>query len=232
MFESIDLYFRIGIRIFCINLPYDHYTTPSINPLLSFPSHCAKMANMKDREKTLPLIVRFFRHLSTVNHHRYAVMKNCFACGLYYQGLTHDLSKYAPSEFLVSVKYFQGYRSPYMKEKELKGYSLGWLHHKGRNRHHWEYWYDTINGVFGPQRMPYKYLVESVCDRVAACMTYEKDKYTKESALRYFNTRPDKRYMHPDTAMEMEKMLKLIADVGEKEAFKIFRKELKTGRKY
>ena len=82
-------------------------------------------------DKNIPLYRKFLMHLETVNHHRAEVMKNCFACGLYRQGLTHDLSKYEPAEFLVSVKYFQGYRSPYIYEKELHGYSLGWLHHKG-----------------------------------------------------------------------------------------------------
>lgn len=187
---------------------------------------------MNTANDTLPLPVRFIRHLNTVRKHRREVMKNCFACGLYRQGLLHDLSKYSPSEFLVSVKYFEGYRSPYMKEKQLKGYSLGWLHHKGRNRHHWEYWYDTINGIWGPQRMPYRYLVESICDRVAACRVYEKDRYTKESALRYYQTRNDRKYMHPETAAEMEKMLQMIAEDGESAAFAAFRKEIGTGRRF
>lgn len=187
---------------------------------------------MNRENRKLPYPIRFVRHLNTVNAHRWQVLRNCFACGLYMQGLTHDLSKYSPSEFLVSVRYFQGYRSPYMKEKELKGYSLGWLHHKGRNRHHWEYWYDTVNGVWGPQRMPYRYLLESVCDRVAACRIYEKQNYTKESALRYYMTRNDRFYMHPETAAEMEKMLRRIAEAGEKQAFAEFRKELGTGRRF
>lgn len=27
-------------------------------------------------------------------------------------------------------------------EREEKGYSSAWLHHKGRNKHHYEYWID------------------------------------------------------------------------------------------
>ena len=171
-------------------------------------------------------------HMKTINQHKAKVTQLCFRCHLYKQGILHDLSKYTWTELKTGFTYFQGFRSPIDAQKEDIGYSLSWLHHKGRNKHHWEYWYDTINGVFGPQRMPYKYLVESICDRVAACMTYEKDKYTKQSALNYFNTRPDRKYMHPETAKEMEKMLQLIADVGEQEAFRQFKKELKTGRKY
>jgi len=158
-------------------------------------------------------------HLSTVNHHRMEVMKNCFACGLYKQGLMHDMSKYEPTEFLVSVKYFQGYRSPYNYEKELYGYSMGWLHHKGRNKHHWEYWYDMIEGKWVPIEMPYPYLIEMVCDRVAACRIYQKEKYTKSSALEYFLSRNDRLYMHPETARQLEEILRDISIRGEEAVF-------------
>lgn len=180
---------------------------------------------MDKQTKTYSLAYRFFHHLHTVNTHRWLVLKNCFACGLYYQGLTHDLSKYSPAEFFVSVKYYQGFQSPYMKEKSIKGYSFGWLHHKGRNKHHWEYWYDTINGIWGPQPMPYRYLLESICDRVAACHVYEKDAYTNASALNYFLTRHDGDHMHPKTAAEIEEMLRMIAEQGEAEAFAQFKKK-------
>lgn len=166
------------------------------------------------------LFLRLGGHLHTVHMHRNMVRKNCFACGLYWQGLTHDLSKYSPSEFCPSVKYYQGYRSPYAYEKELLGYSAGWLHHKGRNRHHWEYWYDTIDGVFQPIEMPYRFLVEMVCDRVAASKTYLKDQYTSSSALEYFLKKKESAYMHPKTRKELYKILKMISDEGEKTVFR------------
>ena len=50
-------------------------------------------------------------------------MKYCFKAGLYKQGLLHDLSKYAPIEFLPGVKYYQGTRSPNEIERLEKGYS-------------------------------------------------------------------------------------------------------------
>ena len=185
---------------------------------------------MKKEEYSYPY--RFIHHLHTVDRHRYEVMKNCFACGLYEQGLTHDLSKYSPSEFWVSVKYFMGWCSPYMKEKQIKGYSLGWLHHKGHNRHHWEFWYDMIDGRWVPIKMPYRYVVEMVCDQVAASKVYQKDKYTEESALNYFLSRKDKEYMHPDTARELEKILRHIAVHGEAETFAILKRNLKNNYIY
>ncbi len=170
---------------------------------------------------------KFLSHLHTIDTHRYEVMKNCFKCGLVYQGLTHDLSKYSPAEFIVSVKYFQGYRSPYTREKELYGFSFGWLHHKGRNRHHWEYWYDMLDGKWTPIEMPFPYVVEMVCDRVAACRIYQKEKYTKESALEYYLTRNDRLFMHPKTAELLESILRDIAERGEDAVFADLKKQLR-----
>ena len=169
---------------------------------------------------------KFLQHLRTVETHRSEVMKNCFKCGLVYQGLTHDLSKYSPAEFIVSVKYFQGYRSPYTREKEIYGFSYGWLHHKGRNRHHWEYWYDMLDGKWQPIEMPFPLVVEMVCDRVAACKIYQKEKYTKESSLDYYLTRSDKEYMHPKTAELLESILRDIAERGEDAVFADLKKQI------
>ena len=93
--------------------------------------------------KVSKIIKNFFGHLSTINEHRFLVMKHCFRVGLYKQGLTHDLSKYSPTEFIPGVKYFQGDRSPNNAQREHEGYSSAWLHHKGRNKHHFEYWTDV-----------------------------------------------------------------------------------------
>ena len=83
--------------------------------------------------------MHFWKHLHTINHHRWLVCRYCFRLGLYWQGLTHDLSKYSPREFWVGVRYFQGDHSPNDAERKAKGYSSSWMHHKGRNRHHFEY---------------------------------------------------------------------------------------------
>ena len=179
----------------------------------------------------LPYFKRLKAHFDTVNQHRFEVMKNCFACGLYGQGLTHDLSKYSWPEFHVSVKYFQGTRSPYMYEKEHFGFSAGWLHHKGRNRHHWEYWYDMINGEWVPQEMPLPFLIEMVCDRVAACKVYQKENYTQASALEYFLSRPDRRYMHEKTAKDLEEILTDIKNRGEDTVFHDLKMRMKEYRK-
>ena len=116
----------------------------------------------------------FWGHLRTVHRHRALVRKYCFRLGLYWQGLTHDLSKYSPVEFWAGVKYFQGDHSPNDAQRRAYGYSAAWLHHKGRNRHHFEYWTDyglKGEGVVGVE-MPKKYVAEMFCDRLAASKVY------------------------------------------------------------
>ena len=88
-----------------------------------------------------------WRHFKTITTHRILVMQGCFKMGLYWQGLTHDLSKYSPTEFMTGVRYYQGNKSPNAAEREEKGYSEAWLHHKGRNRHHYEYWTDVTKDM-------------------------------------------------------------------------------------
>ena len=154
----------------------------------------------------------FFAHLHTVNTHRFIVMKLCFKCGLYWQGLTHDLSKYSPSEFWLGVKYFQGTRSPIDAERKDRGYSTAWLHHKGRNRHHWQYWVDQKDGKLMVQEMPMKYIKEMLCDRIAACMVYQKEKYHASSGLEFLN-RSHEQYLMPEKTLEIiREMLTIVAE--------------------
>ena len=112
------------------------------------------------------------RHFGTITKHKLLVMKACFQVGLYRQGLLHDLSKYGWTEFRVGCRYYQGTRSPNNAEREEKGYSSAWLHHKGRNKHHYEYWidYGTHGAVLEGMKMPVNYVVEMFLDRIAASM--------------------------------------------------------------
>ena len=170
-----------------------------------------------------------FKHLKTITKHRFLVMKYCFRCGLYRQGLIHDLSKYSPTEFWVGAKYYQGDHSPNDEERRDRGYSSAWLHHKGRNKHHLEYWMDY--DVHGDQqiagmRMPEKYVAEMVADRVAASKIYKKDKYTDSSALEYYMSKRDFHVLHPDTRELLEKLLFMLADAGEAATFRYIRNEV------
>lgn len=161
-------------------------------------------------------------HLHTVNKHRRLVRKGCFKIGLYWQGLTHDLSKYSFEEFWIGVKYFQGMRSPNVAERTEKGYSSAWIHHKGRNKHHYEYWTDynieTANHA-QPVAMPKKYFAEMIMDRIAACKVYKKEEYTDGAALDYFNRRDNLNNIHEKTYKELEFVLTMLKEKGEKETY-------------
>ena len=162
--------------------------------------------------------MKWIEHLRTINHHRRLVRQGCFRLGLIWQGLAHDLSKYSPSEFLVGAKYYQGYRSPNNAEREVRGYSAAWLHHKGRNKHHYEYWIDysaTEGKGMVPAKMPAKYLAEMYVDRVAASKIYNGDKYTPDMPLKYFLKGKDKILMEKTTKRTLEYLLGKLADEGE-----------------
>ena len=168
----------------------------------------------------------FFGHLSTITRHKISVGKLCIRCGLIKQGLMHDNSKYSWVEFSSGVTYFQGNRSPIDKEKEEKGYSLGWLHHKGKNRHHWEYWVDhSSHGLVGIE-MPTRYVVEMFCDRVTATRIYQKEKYTHSAPYEYY-LRGKKNYvMHEKTHALIDDMLKKLAATDIKTTIAYIRKEI------
>ena len=170
----------------------------------------------------------FWKHLRTVMKHRRLVRKGCFAVGLYRQGLTHDLSKYSPTEFGAGIRYYQGTRSPNARERELFGYSRAWMHHKGRNKHHFEYWtdLDIKTKQYMPVRMPRKYLVEMVMDRIAACKTYHGKDYKDSDALEYLERSLEARdlsMMHAQTKQELLYLLTMLRDKGEKETFRFIR---------
>lgn len=163
----------------------------------------------------MSVIKRFFGHLKTVHNHRRMVRKLCFKCGLYWQGLTHDLSKYSSTEFWNGVKFYTGTKSPHYGEREKYGYSKAWLHHKGYNKHHAEYWQDIRpNGNTEPIPMPRKYFIEMICDRVAASMTYLGDKYTDDAPLQYYESHKDENQFHPETRHVLEEVLEVITKEG------------------
>ena len=176
--------------------------------------------------------MKFFSHLKTVCRHRRQVRKNCFKVGLIRQGLTHDLSKFSVAEFIPGAKYWQGTRSPQARERELFGYSPAWLHHKGRNKHHFEYWTDVDkNGGIIPVDMPPKYFAEMICDRVGASKVYKGKDYTDSSPIEYYNSRKDSVFMHPDTAKRLEYYLNLLAKKGEQVMFAELRQYVKSSKK-
>ena len=171
-----------------------------------------------------------WKHFRTITYHKYLVAKGCFQVGLYRQGLLHDMSKYSPAEFLVGVKYYQGTRSPNNAEREERGYSSAWLHHKGRNKHHYEYWQDYSlqgeQGLLSPVPMPRKYIAEMIMDRIAASKVYKGADYTDAAPLEYYHKSREHPSIHPDTQDVLERMLTMLAEEGDQKTFACIKREL------
>ncbi len=172
-------------------------------------------------------------HFHTVNKHRFYVFLNCVRAGIPVQGLLHDLSKYSPAEFFTGVKYYQGDHSPNVEERRTYGYSKAWIHHKGRNKHHFEYWFDNSPTAFAivPVKMPLKYVIEMFCDRVAASKVYYGKDYDKTIPLQYYERHDHSSVMHPDTEKLIHSLLTMLAEKGERKTFRYIRK-LKREQKY
>ena len=153
-------------------------------------------------QKNKPKITfkKFIGHLKVVCKHRFKVFCLCVRAGIIWRGLVHDLSKFSPNEFIESVRYFSGDKSPISNCKKENGYSKAWLHHKGRNKHHYEYCYDLTSTL---PIIPYPYFAEMICDNIAAGMTYLGKKWTKDYQLKYF-------LIHKDSVKMPKKMIDLL----------------------
>ncbi len=166
-----------------------------------------------------------WKHLGVINKHKLHVTKLCFKAGLYKQGILHDLSKYSFVELKTGAKYFDGSRSPNGIERSIHGYSQAWLHHKGRNKHHWEYWVDFYDVGAKAPRIPNKYLVEMFCDRIAATIVYLGDNYQDMAPLEYYNRTQAYYIMEDESKRILEDMLEYLSNHGIDKSIKYAREK-------
>ena len=162
-------------------------------------------------------------HFRTITRHRHQVIIHAFKAGIGFQGLFHDMSKYTYSEFVSGAKHYtDGKRSPNETERSIYGYSPAWLHHKGRNKHHFEYWtdYNPETKIVSPVKMPKKYVIEMFCDRVAASKIYQGKNYSTDHPLEYFESGKTRRAIHPETSDYLESLLVMLKEKGEDYTFK------------
>ena len=137
------------------------------------------------------MIKNVIKHIKTVSKHRWIVFKLCCKIGLPWRGLVHDLSKFSPTEFWESVRYYIGVDSPIPEARKIKGYSECYLHHRGRNKHHLDYWIDFETRTVAPV-IPYKYLAELICDNISAGMVYKGKNWSPETQYEYWINKKDK----------------------------------------
>ena len=157
--------------------------------------------------------MKAIKHFNLITKHKWIVFKLCLKAGIPFRGLMHDLSKYSPTEFIESAKFYVGDHSPITEAKKANGYSKAWLHHKGRNKHHYEYWYDAKAPDKTPV-IPYKYAVEMVCDTLAAGKIYLKEKWNNNSQLEYWLRTKDLEYINLKTAEFLEAVYKEVSEIG------------------
>lgn len=191
-----------------------------------------KILNKREKYEGADWIMHFIGHFKTITRHKILVAKGCFKLGLYYQGIMHDMSKYSPTEFLVGVKYYQGTASPNNAERMEEGISMSWLHHKGRNKHHFEYWIDySIDkdhpGLVG-MKIPKKYMAEMFVDRVSAGKIYNGDEFDQKSPLEYFEHGIGASIMCEASRDYLLNLLRMYAEKGEKYTFAYLKNDLKN----
>ena len=191
-----------------------------------------KILDKREKYEGADWIMHFIGHFKTITRHKILVAKGCFKLGLYYQGIMHDMSKYSPTEFLVGVKYYQGTASPNNAERMEKGISMSWLHHKGRNKHHFEYWIDySIDkehpGLVG-MKIPKKYMAEMFVDRVSAGKIYNGDEFDQKSPLEYFEHGIGASIMCEASRDYLLNLLRMYEKKSEKYTFAYLKKDLKN----
>ncbi len=158
-------------------------------------------------------IKNIFKHIKIILTHKYYVFIYACKAGIPFRGLIHDMSKFSPTEFFESVKFYQGNKSPIEAAKRKCGYSKAWLHHKGRNKHHWQYWYDTLTKDKTPV-IPYKYTVEMICDTLAAGKTYQKKNWDKSYQLKYWEKEQKNVHMHESIQNVLTEVYTQVSEYG------------------
>lgn len=166
--------------------------------------------------KTRVTIKNTFLHFGKICKHKWWVFYYCCKAGIPWRGIKHDMSKFSPVEFWESVRYYQGNRSPIDACKEENGVSKAWMHHKGHNTHHYEYWQDNFDKGGHPVQMPYKDAVEMLCDYLGAGRAYMGKNFTYQSEYAWWEKKISNPIaMHPQTKTFIDTCLNYLSDSAE-----------------
>ena len=84
----------------------------------------------------------YWAYFCYVFRHKVAVFKECWKLGLFWRGITHDLSKFSPAEFGAYARHFydeKGAKKPFDHQQDTSfDYALN--DHLRRESHHWQHW--------------------------------------------------------------------------------------------
>jgi hypothetical protein len=166
-------------------------------------------------------VSKHFKYLSYIIRHKWFVFIACCRFGIPFRGLTHDLSKLLPSEWLPYCQYFYGgphqaYDTfpswlkyefdcwKYSKEHVEQEFDQAWLFHQHRNNHHWQYWLlKNDDGSLVALQMPNKYVTEMVCDWVGAGRAITGKYEVKE----WWQKNQDKMILHSSTFKRVQHLI-------------------------
>ena len=143
-------------------------------------------------------------YLKYVLKHKYFVLVAGRKLGMsYWQGITHDWSKFLPSEWLPYVKCFYAPDGT-KRYAGSPAFDSAWNHHQKIQPHHWQYWllrYD--NGETYSLPMPDKYIREMVADWKGAGRAIT----GKDDVLEWYEKHQDNMALHPETRSKVETLL-------------------------
>lgn len=159
---------------------------------------------------------KYTKYLWYLTRHKWYVFIECCKFGLYWRGLTHDLSKFLPSEFFAYAKNFYGnfYKhggggTGYFKRRDIidKNFEFAWILHQKRNKHHWQWWVlskPQYNG-FTILEMPDEYRKEMVADWRGASHAQG----FGGNAKNWYIKNKKRMLLHPKTRMWIEEQLEV-----------------------
>ncbi len=164
--------------------------------------------------------MKYWTYFKYVVRHKWYVGIECWHAKLFLHAITHDLSKFLPTEFIRYARFF--YRKDRSKSYKISDESdldflTGWNLHQKRNKHHWNYWVSVnrLNEII-PLPMPERYIKQMICDWKGMARKfggswqeyYSKNKDTfilHEDTERYFSGVGDLSGKFPDLGQNSER---------------------------
>ena len=153
------------------------------------------------KTKTVNQLKTYLTYLRYILQHKWYVFIECVKTGQPWHGITHDLSKFLPSEFFpYAEKFFSGdYAYKYFEV--IDNFNIAWLYHQKRNKHHWNYWVDSCGRALP---MPRKYVMQMLADWRAMGRQHG------DTAAEFYEKNLEKIKLHPITRETVERILKVM----------------------
>lgn len=147
----------------------------------------------------MTLINKYYCNLKYLLIHKYNVAIECLKMGMFWHAVTHDISKFLPSEFFPYSENFHS--GPWKKYRELNRRAMeeAWQWHKNRNPHHWDFW---VKGSGEAIPMPEKYVKQMIADWKGMGRQTGFD-----NAINYYAKTKHRMSLHKDTVKLIHKYL-------------------------